>query len=94
MTTLKSSCFIKIKKVESLLQDQEACGINSIITLIKTYNPGTGITVEDLKEIFNFDQEGISRELYRFNRCNQLLAKNKCPVKIYQSSFVSTMNLF
>jgi len=92
--TLKDSNFIKIIKVKDILIDQEACGINSIITLIKTLFPKTTITIEELKKIFNYDDEGISREDYRFNRLNQRLSKDKCTFKIYESKFSGFQELF
>jgi len=89
-----ASYFVKIKKVEGLLEDQEACGINSILTLIKGLFPKSTITVEELKEIFDFDDEGIRRENYRFNKLNQRLSQDNCPFKIRESKFSSVKELF
>lgn len=91
---VKDNHFIKFKKVGGLLEDQEACGINSFISLIMDKFPKSTITVEELKTIFDYDDEGIRRENYRFNKLNQRLSKDQCPFKIYESSFSSIQDLF
>jgi len=90
----KDTHFVKFKKVNDLLEDQEACGINSFMSLILDKFPQSTITVDELKTIFDYDDEGIRRENYRFNKLNQRLSKDRCPFKIYESSFSSIQDLF
>src|SRR3989344_8055118 len=81
MAILNDSYFVKLSKVEGLLEEQQACAINSITLLIKSLSPKTTITIEELKKIFNFDDEGIPKESYLFNKLNQRLSKEKCIFK-------------
>ena len=93
MAILNNSDFVTLSRVEGLLEEQQACAINSIILLIKSLFPKTTVTIEELKKILDFDDEGISIESYLFNKLNQRLSKEKCTFKLYKSKFSAVEDL-
>ena len=52
------------------------------------------ITIEDLKKIFDYNEDGISLENHKFNKFNVLLKEHKIPYKAYRKSFAGHQELF
>lgn len=93
MVTLDDERLIEIKKAEGLIEDFQACGVNSLTTVLSHINPSNGVSTEDIKKIFDFDKDGISEERHRFNRFNNLLKDKEIPYKVYFSNFNSIQDV-
>lgn len=77
----------KIEKSPGFIADFQACNINAIRYFLNTSSPKHKITVEDLKKVFDYDQDGSDIAGYNFNKLNVLLRKHGIPYKVSKSYF-------
>ena len=77
------------KKEKSLgfIADFQACNINAIMHLLNTVSPRHKITIEDLKNIFDYNPDGSDIASYNFNKLNVLLRRHRIPYAVSKSYF-------
>lgn len=85
---------LSLKRAPDLLKEYQSCGINSILTILHNLGHPSIITIEDLKKIFDYTEEGIALEQYRFRKLNALLDAKKIPYKFRISKYRSLQELF
>ncbi|HIH24727.1 TPA: hypothetical protein HA251_06865 [Candidatus Woesearchaeota archaeon] len=85
---------ITVTSCPDLVKETQACGLNSIIIILSNLGYDRVITTDELKKIFEYDQEGISDEHHRFNKLNALLNDRKVPYRFHVRKYTSHNELF
>jgi len=95
MVTLnKESITLNLVNSDKYIKEYQACGLNSILALLEYYKSFNKLDVNEIKNIFNYNEDGISLERYRFNKLNTYLNKMGVPYRFYISKFESLSDLY
>ena len=94
MVTLTNSTKVSLKNSDTYIKEPQACGLNSILAILVHLNCATKINIEHIKEIFDYDEDGIRDERYRFNKLNKYLNDKQVPYRFYPSKYESLSDLY
>src|SRR3989338_9430443 len=94
MATLTSSARVNLKNSDIYIKEPQACGLNSILAILVHLNCASKVNIDVIKEIFDYDKDGISDERYRFNKFNKYLNDNQVPYRFYITKYESLSDLY
>ena len=93
-SSLSDKKIVRISKSLNLVNEYQACALNSILTIIHNSGFGDKISVDEIKNIFDYDHEGISSEKHRFYKLNTYLNNCKVPYRFYIRKYGSLQELY
>lgn len=85
---------VKIRKADGLISDYQACALNSIITILDKYDYLGKIDVDKVKNIFDYNEDGIHNMQYRYRKFNTYLSENKVPLKFNIKRYNSLQDIY
>lgn len=85
---------ITLQRPQGLVRENNACGLNSIITLLDIIGFKDKVAIESLKKNFDYNSEGISYERNCFHKLNMLLREKNVPYLFRVQNYSSLDDLY
>ncbi|MFW6450508.1 MAG: hypothetical protein ACOCZ6_05630, partial [Nanoarchaeota archaeon] len=92
--SLNDRYILDMKKSEHLIREYQACGLNSIITILESFVYMQNVNIEEIKRIFKYDDEGIHNMRYVYRKFNTYLAQQQVPLKFNIRKFSSLQDIY
>lgn len=85
---------VEIKKSDFLASEYQACALNSIITILDTAGYMPKVDIDEIKDIFDYNEDGVHNMKYIYRKFNSYLADKKVPLRFNIRSYSSLQDVY